>query len=226
MTFSLLGFDPASGRIGGIVSSSSPAVAARCLRVRAGVGAATSQNVTDPRLGPRLLDLLASGRSPQEALDAVVAEAPDVEYRQLAVVDVHGRAAVWSGAETLGVYASAAGEGALAAGNLLAGEGVPAAMVEAFAGAGAAGAPLGDRLVAALRAGLDAGGEAGPVHSAGLLIAHRVEWPVDDLRVDWADDPVGELAALWERWKPQSDGYVQRALEPAAAPSYGVPGDE
>src|SRR6185436_14689033 len=59
MTFSLLGADAEAGQVGGVISSSSPAVAARCLAVRAGVGAAASQNVTDPRLGPRLLDLLA-----------------------------------------------------------------------------------------------------------------------------------------------------------------------
>jgi uncharacterized Ntn-hydrolase superfamily protein len=85
---------------------------------------------------------------------------------------------------------------------------------------------LGDRLVAALRAGLEAGGEAGPVRSAGLLVADRVAWPVADLRVDWHDRPVDELAALWEVWKPQMDDYVTRALDPAGAPSYGVPGDD
>ncbi|TNF58782.1 MAG: DUF1028 domain-containing protein, partial [Rhodobacteraceae bacterium] len=86
---------------------------------------------------------------------------------------------------------------------------------------------LGDRLVAALRAGLAAGGEAGPVRSAGLLIVREVAWPVADLRVDWTEgDPIGELAALWALWKPQMRDYVTRALDPTAAPSYGVPGDE
>jgi uncharacterized Ntn-hydrolase superfamily protein len=96
-------------------------------------------------------------------------------------------------------------------------------MIEAFAAR--AGDALGDRLVAALRAGLAAGGEAGPVRSAGLLVADAVAWPVTDLRVDWAEDPVGELADLWELWKPQMDDYVLRALDPSAAPGFGVPGD-
>ena len=224
MTFSLLGADAGSGQIGIVVSSSSPAVAARCAWVRAGVGAAASQNVTDPRLGPRLLDLLEAGRSPQEAIDAVVATAADVEYRQLAVIDRQGRTAAYSGSRSLGTHACAHGRGTVAAGNLLADPAVPARMVEAFETS--AGGALGDRLVAALRAGLSAGGEDGPVRSAGLLIADAVAWPVADLRVDWADDPIAELAGLWERWKPQSDGYVVRALDPAAAPSFGVPGDE
>jgi uncharacterized Ntn-hydrolase superfamily protein len=223
VTFSLLGLDPETGELGMVVSSSSPAVAARCAFVRAGVGVAASQNVTDPRLGPQLLDLLEAGQSPEAAIDAVVASSRDAAYRQLAAVDRHGRAAAYSGAETLGVHASARGRDAVAAGNLLAGPAVPERMVEAFEAA--AGAALGDRLVAALRAGLAAGGEAGPVRSAGLLIAAAVPWPVSDLRVDWADDPVGDLAALWELWKPQADGYVTRALEPSAAPSFGVPGE-
>jgi uncharacterized Ntn-hydrolase superfamily protein len=85
---------------------------------------------------------------------------------------------------------------------------------------------LGDRLVAALREGLRAGGEAGPVHSAGLLVVSDVPWPVTDLRIDWSEDPVAELNALWRLWRPQADAYRLRALDPAAAPSYGVPGDE
>ena len=222
MTFSLLGIDPESGRLGAVVSSSSPAVAARCVFVRAGVGAATSQNITDPRLGPRILDLLETGATPEQAVGAIVASAPDVGYRQLTAIDAQGRTAAYSGDQTLGTHAAAHGDGAVAAGNLLAHTGVPERMVAAFAGGGA----LGDRLIAALRAGLSAGGEAGPVHSAGLLVADVVDWPVADLRVDWADDPVEDLAALWRLWAPQADGYVQRALDPSAAPTFGVPGDE
>jgi len=224
VTFSLLGIDAESGRIGSVVCSSSPAVAARCVAVRAGVGASASQNITDPRLGPQLLDLLAAGRSPQEAIDELVASERNVDYRQLSVVDGQGRTAVFSGARTLGEHASAQGSGVVAAGNLLADTAVPEAMVETFEAS--AGDPLGDRLIEALRAGLAAGGEAGPVRSAGLLLADVVPWPVADLRVDWAEDPIADLAALWELWKPQSEGYVLRALEPGAAPSFGVPGDE
>jgi uncharacterized Ntn-hydrolase superfamily protein len=97
MTFSLLGIDRESGSVGAVITSSSPAVGARCVAVRAGVGAAASQNVTDPRLGPRLLDLLATGATPQQAIDAVVASEPDVEYRQLAAIDTEGRVATYSG---------------------------------------------------------------------------------------------------------------------------------
>ncbi|MCU1654993.1 MAG: fimbrial assembly protein FimA, partial [Pseudonocardia sp.] len=145
-----------------------------------------------------------------------------------------GGTACFSGAHTLGAHASAvgpaaatadgaAGEGVVAAGNLLASEGVPAAMVAAFTGATG---ELEQRLVAALAAGLAAGGEAGPVRSAGLAVVADVAWRVTDLRVDWHDDPVGELARLVALWLPQRDDYVSRALAPSSAPSYGVPGDE
>ena len=77
------------------------------------------------------------------------------------------------------------------------------------------GDSLGDRLIAALRAGLAAGGEVSPVRSTGMVIAEAMPWPVTDLRVDWHDDPVGELAGLWPLWQPQADAYVGRALRPA-----------
>ncbi len=78
-----------------------------------------------------------------------------------------------------------------------------------------------------MRAALDAGGEAGPIHSAGLKIMGSVSWPIADLRIDWDDeDPISALASLWNRYFPQMDDYVERALSPDTAPSYGVPGDE
>ena len=87
---------------------------------------------------------------------------------------------------------------------------------------------LGDRLIATMRAGLAAGGEAGPVRSAGLLVVREVPWPVADLRVDWTTGgrcPIEELAALWEVYAPQLDDYVTRARDPGSAPRYGVAGD-
>jgi uncharacterized Ntn-hydrolase superfamily protein len=211
--------------LGAIVMSSSPAVAARCARARARVGAACSQNVTDPGLGDALLDRIAAGASAPDALAAITAAAAHIEYRQLAVVDAFGRAASFSGKQTLGTHADCTGEDCAAAGNLLADKGAPAAMAAAFAADPAA--DLADRLVAALRAGRDAGGEEGDVHSAGMVVVDAVAWPVTDLRIDWSDaDPVEELALLWRRWQPLQADYVTRALDPSVAPSYGVPGDE
>ncbi len=206
------------------IASSSPAVAARCAYSRAGIGAVASQNLTDPRLGPRALDLMEQGLSAPEALTRLAAESRFMAYRQVLAVDEAGRSAIHSGTEALGIWAEARGDNVAAGGNLLATEQVPAAMVRAF---GTAPGHLGDRLIAALRAGLEAGGEAGPVHSAGLQLADREAWPLADLRCDWTEGcPVAALARAWTIYKPQMQAYVQRAIDPRAAPSYGVPGDE
>ncbi|HEY0387369.1 MAG TPA: DUF1028 domain-containing protein [Gaiellales bacterium] len=224
MTFSLAGLCERTGMVGVVVSSSSPAVAARCAHARAGVGAAASQNITDPRLGPRMLDLIAAGVPAGEAVSRVAADAPHAAYRQLTAVDTSGSTAVFCGEQTLGLYGFAERPGAVAAGNLLGDAAVPGAMVDAFLAF--PDAHIGDRLVAALAAGLEAGGEAGQVRSAGMLVCDREPWPVTDLRVDWDDEPVERLAQLWKVWKPQAEAYVTRALNPEVAPSYGVPGDE
>jgi uncharacterized Ntn-hydrolase superfamily protein len=183
-----------------------------------------TQNITDPTLGPKGLDLLACGLSAEAALGRLRAEALHIEYRQLALVDRGGGTAAFSGSRTLGVHATVQGPGVVAAGNLLRAPDVPHAMISAFLAA--PDQPLATRLLAAMRAAVDAGGEEGPVHSAGLLVVRDVAWPVADLRVDWHEtDPIGALADLWARWAPQMDAYVTRALNPATAPAYGVPGD-
>ncbi len=223
MTFSIAVRCAETGMFGIAVSSSSPAVAARCAHARAGIGAFGTQNITDPRLGPLGLDLMAEGASAVEAMAALVQSAPHIEFRQLIAVDAAGGTAVYSGDRTLGTFATAQKHGVVAAGNLLRNEEIPAAMVAAFQ---RAQGHLGDRLLQAMAAALAAGGEEGPVHSAGMVLVRDVPWPVADLRVDWAeDDPIGQLHKLWDIYKPQLEAYVTRALNPTGAPSFGVPGD-
>ena len=224
MTFSLIARCPRSEQFAVAVTSSSPAVAARCAFARAGVGAATTQNVTDPRLGPQLLDALAAGMSAEQALAKVAGVAACPEYRQLTVLDSQGRTAVYSGAKTLGFHGTAQVENAASAGNLLTSTNVPQAVTAAFAATNPDD-ELGARVIAAMQAGLNAGGEAGPLKSAGLIVVDQQAWPLADLRVDWHDEPLAELARLWSIWQPQMYDYVTRALNPQAAPSYGVPGD-
>jgi uncharacterized Ntn-hydrolase superfamily protein len=221
MTFSIAAHQ--DGRFGIAATSSSPAVAARVVHLRDGVGAVTSQNITDPRLGPAVLDGLAAGSGAEAALAAVLADAPDTEYRQLTVVDATGAAATFSGGRTLGVHGEATGPHCAAAGNMLARPDIPEILCEAFA---AAGGELEERLLAALTAGLAAGGEAGPVYSAGLSTVSGVGWRDTDLRVDWQEEPIDALGRLLDVWLPQRDDYVRRGLEPAASPGYGVPGDD
>jgi uncharacterized Ntn-hydrolase superfamily protein len=215
MTFSLVGRCNRTGAVGAVIASASMAVAARCAAARAGAGAVCSQSTTDPRLREMLLEAMADGVAADDALAALTARTEDIAYRQLAAVDATGGSASYSGELALGEAADVCAAGAAAAGNLLADRGVPAAMLAAFGDR--AGESLGDRLIAALQAGLDAGGEISPVRSAGMIIAGSVPWPVTDLRVDWHDDPVGQLAGLWRAWQPQEESYVQRALRPAQA---------
>ncbi|TMV94052.1 DUF1028 domain-containing protein [Thioclava sp. BHET1] len=224
MTFSIVARCAQSGQLGVAISSSSPAVAARCARAQAGTGAVSSQNVTNPELGPLMLDRMASGARAAEAVAAARDGDTDPEYRQLLAIDARGTTSVHSGPKALGIWTSAEGRDCAAGGNMLKNEGIPAAMVAAFE---ADEGTLGDRLIVAMKAGLAAGGEAGPVHSAGLLIVDKQSWPYADLRVDWLDEacPIAALSDLWKLYRPQADDYVTRALNPSGAPSYGVPGD-
>ena len=224
------------------ISSSSPAVAARCAYAQAGVGVVASQNVTDPSLGPKVLDLLARGATAGEAVGIVMRSAAHPQYRQVLAVDARGESAIHSGSNVLGLWAEARDKDVACGGNLLANETVPAAMLESFQ---ASDGDLGDRLMTALQAGLKAGGEAGPVRSAGLKLVREVSWPVADLRCDWSEDgPIEQLAQLWTmahtriRKFNTKDTYpeqkldndlcqavVTRAIDPSKAPSFGVPGD-
>jgi uncharacterized Ntn-hydrolase superfamily protein len=222
MTFSIAARCSETGAFGVAISSSSICVASRCAFARAGVGAALTQNVTDPRLGPQALDLMAAGLSAADALARIAREAAHIRWRQLAAVDRAGATAYHIGAKTLGTHAVAAGEGCIALGNLLADRGVPQAMVAGFTNARG---HLAERLLSGLERGLAAGGEEGSVRSAGLLVADRQPWPVVDLRVDWHEQPIAALRALWTAYAPQLDAYVIRALDPDAAPTFGVPGD-
>ena len=224
MTFSVVARCADTGMFGVAISSSSPAVAARCSYTRAGVGAVASQNVTDPTLGPFALDLMAGGMSATEAIAGVRDQGKFIEYRQVLAVDKSGETAIHSGPNSLGIWTSAKARNVASGGNLLANDQIPQAMVDGFL---AAQGHIGDRLIAALRAALEAGGEAGPVHSAGMQIADKLTWPVADLRCDWTEQcPIEAVATAWDVYKPQLDAYVQRAIDPREAPSYGVPGDE
>ena len=224
MTISIAARCKRTGAFVVAISSSSPAVGSRCPNVRAGVGAVSSQNVTDPSLGPALLDALQSGLGAHDALAKVSSAATHPEFRQLTVVDNTGESAVYSGAKSLGINAEVTAKNVAAAGNMLANSGVIQAMVDAFNSS--VDQEIADRLIQALESGVKAGGEAGPVHSAAVIVATEVSWPTTNLRVDWDEDPIAKLREIYQVWAPQSQDYLTRALNPNTAPSYGVPGDE
>ncbi len=221
MTFSLAVRD--GDAFGSVICSSSPAVGARCVHLRDGVGAVHSQNITDPRLGARLLDLLEAGEPADDAVRRVVAEDGTAPFRQLVAVDAAGRTAVHSGTNALGTVGAHRAHGAAAAGNMLATPEVPRVLVEAWLGATG---PIESRLLTAFRAAMTEGGEAGPVYSAAIAVVSGHGWRTTDLRVDWSDDPLAAMTGLVEVWLPQRDDYIVRGEDPAHSPGYGVPGDD
>jgi uncharacterized Ntn-hydrolase superfamily protein len=224
MTFSIAGRCAKTGAFGVAITTSSIAVGARCPHARAGVGAVATQNVTDPALGPALLDSMSQGLSARDSIDSIIRNRPHIEYRQLTAVDRHGNSASWSGKNILGTFGVSEEKDCVAAGNLLKSSSLPKALTNAFAAN--ANEHLAERLLLSLEAGVAAGGEEGPVHSAALIVVHEQSYPLVSLRVDWSDDdPIAALRKLWEDYKPQMGAYLQRAIDPTQAPSYGVPGD-
>ena len=225
MTFSIAGHCTRTGMFGVAITTSSISVGARCPHARAGVGAAATQNVTDPTLGPKVLDAISAGASAAQAVATVSASAPFADYRQLLAVDANGVTGHFTGANILGTNNVSPGEHCIAAGNLLSSKAVPVAMSDAFAAN--ADQHLAERLLRALEAAVAAGGEEGDVHSAALLVVHEQPFPLVDLRCDWDDmDPIARLRGLWEAYSHEMQAYLDRALNPSVAPSYGVPGDE
>ena len=217
MTYSIIARCPATGAFGGAIATSNLAVGARCLRLAHGVGAFLSQHRTDPRLGDIGLAALARGERAEAAVAAVVeAGGASIGWRQLGALDAAGLAAAHHGARIYSIHAHAEADGVLALGNILGHPDVPAAMVQAFVGVDA---PLAERLICALEAGREAGGEiGGPVRSAALRVTGPDRLDERDLRVDIADEAVSALRALLEAHAAAVGQQRALALDPEAHP--------
>lgn len=212
MTFSLAARDPATGMFGIAIATSAVAVGNRCPWVRAGVGAITTQHRTDTRCGPIGIDLLSKGYSAKEVVRLLAESNEFPQERQFAAVDREGRVAFFNGPEIECINAGHVGEQCVSTGNFIANTDVPRKMVEAYEAS--AHMPFADRLLAAVDAGLEAGGETKPIMSAALLIADRNSWPLVDLRVDWKEEPLTELRRLWEFFEPHQERFVKQVLTP------------
>lgn len=217
MTYSIAARCAKTGAFGIALTSSSICVASRCAWVSP-FGVVATQNVTDPALGPSGLALLRQGLGAGAVISALLAGTPEPEWRQIGVLDRYGKSALHSGTQALPVAALAEGDGCFALGNLLATSDIPRRMVAAFEST--AEADLAERLLRALETGLEAGGETGDEHAAGLHVAEGYDWPTVDLRVDWHDEPISELRRIWELYAPQRAAYKSRALAPGRAPSF------
>lgn len=217
MTYSLLGRCARTGQFGAAVATSSIAVGSRVPHVAPRLGGVLTQHRTDPRLGPRGLELLRGGCSAEEALAALVASTPHHRWRQLAILDSQGRTAHFHGAAVKPALGAVHVPDGVALGNILAHDRVPAAMAAAFSES--ADQPLAERLMRAMEAGEAAGGEGKPVISAALVVMEAEIFPLVDLRVDLAPEAITALRTLWNTYAPSVRDYVTRAVDPDAAPS-------
>ncbi|MGH2857756.1 MAG: DUF1028 domain-containing protein [Solirubrobacteraceae bacterium] len=211
MTFTILGRSPQTGQLGAATATSDLAVGSRVLHGAAGVGIAATQHRTDPRLGPELLERLRAGDTAVAAMTAVANGTPHRAWRQLGVLDATGGSASYSGPRVWPVQAQLRGEDCLVVANMLVDGGVATAIVDGFA---RTGGELADRLLVALIAGEQAGGEAGDLRSAALLVVERESFPLIDLRIDNAVAPLAGLQALWTAYRPHTRAFVTRALDP------------
>ncbi|RBY91745.1 DUF1028 domain-containing protein [Blastococcus sp. TBT05-19] len=198
MTFSVVASDPATGDMGIAVSSCILAVGRAVPSARPGVGVVAVQARSRRGLGTTLLDGLASGGTPGSLVRRAAHSAEDAD-RQIAVLAPGGRVAADTGRGSLPVSGHLVGEGFSVQGNMLASSDVLPAMAHAFTGATGS---LPDRLLAALTAGQDAGGDLRGRQSASLLVISGTPATEDDdgvrvdLRVDDSGDPVAQLRML------------------------------
>jgi len=216
MTYSIAAKCPRTGMFGAAVTTSSIAVGARCVYARAGVGVVLTQHRTDPRLGPKGLELLTQGLGAKEVIRRLTEGAPGIGWRQLAVVDREGRTAVFHGDRISSVHSADEGPGHVAVGNIIRTKAVTRAMADAFAADPQL--HLAERLVRSMEAGYAAGGEPKQVKSAALLVVDRESFPLIDLRVDFDAQPLVQLRWLWEIYEPSVKLYVDRAVNPDSVP--------
>lgn len=212
MTFSIAARCERTGAFGIGITTSSICVGARCPFVLSNTGAVLSQHSTDPGLGLRGIELLKTGKSAQQVIDELVKTGRKLSWRQLAAVDSKGGVAHFTGDDCSPERSGAAGPNCVAIGNLLRRKELTKAMIDGFMER-----PqdvLAERLLRALDAGLEAGGEHNPVRSAALLVAEKFPFPEVNLRVDWHEEPVAKLRRLWNRYKPDQAMYMQRVNDP------------
>jgi uncharacterized Ntn-hydrolase superfamily protein len=198
-TFSLVACDPRNGDLGVAVASKFLAVGALVPWAQAGVGAVATQAWANTSYGPRGLELIAAGKSPKEALDTLIQDDPQADQRQAGMVDAQGHSATWTGDGCQSWAGGLAGPNFAAQGNILVGEATITALAETFQ---RETGPLWRRMVAALAAGQQAGGDSRGQQSAALLVVREhggyggFNDRMIDLRVDDAAQPIEELSRL------------------------------
>src|SRR5579863_2053290 len=199
MTWSIVTHDPATGAFAVAVATRAFAVGAYCPFVSAGVGAVSTQSMTNRYLGPAILDGLARGLSPDAAIEGALAGDAGSGLRQVHAVDRHGRSAAWTGRNCVEWCGSVAAAGISVAGNMLAGEPTIAETLAAWQAH--PGLDLPERLMTAMEAGQAAGGDRRGRQSAAMVVTTTEDFPDLSLRVDDSAEPLPELRRLVGIWR-------------------------
>jgi uncharacterized Ntn-hydrolase superfamily protein len=212
MTFAVSARCPETGKFGVAISTRPMAVGARCPFIVPGVGVVVSMAYTDPRLGLLGTKLLKLGYSAKKVLEELASSDPNIEYRQISVIDRDGNAVARTGARNRDWSGALTEPNLVAKGNALTSERTATAMFDTYRAA--KGVPIEERLMRALEAGRDAGGQHGGQHSANLIIYSKQDYPLVDLRVDEHEEPIGELRRLHDLYAPQAEYYELRPWQP------------
>lgn len=218
MTWSIVAHDPNRDAFAVAVATKAFAVGASCPFVRAGVGAVSTQSMTNRYLGPAILDAMARGLHPAAAIESALAGDDGRGIRQVHAVDRFGRTAAWTGGNCVEWCGSVSAGGISVAGNMLAGPDVVAATLASWKAGGALDMP--DRLMAAMEAGQAAGGDRRGKQSAAMVMVTTEDFPDLNLRVDDAAEPLAELRRLLGIWK--TEGVPRLGMAPCKANPSGL----
>lgn len=219
-TFSIVGRCQRSGMLGVAVATAVPAVGSLCPYIRAGVGAVSTQSWVNPYLAIETLDLIEQGAAAPDALAQALEADEGHALRQIGVVDAAGRAAAWSGGDCTQWYGDIADHDMSVQGNMLVGEATLTAMVESFRATKDSDLP--ERLLKALEAGDDAGGDKRGKQSAALAVHHQEAYAWLDLRVDDHAEPVTELRRIHGIAVHQLQPFLQ-GMPKRGQPAGGLP---
>ena len=218
MTWSIVAHDPNSGAFAVAVATKAFAVGASCPFVRAGVGAVSTQSLTNRYLGPAVLDAMARGLSPAAAIEGALAGDAGRGIRQVHAVDRNGRTAAWTGQNCVEWCGSVSAGGISVAGNMLAGEPTVAATLACYRANQTL--PMPDRLMTAMEAGQAAGGDRRGKQSAAMVMVTTEDFPDLNLRVDDHAEPLQELRRLLSIWKVE--GVSRLGMAPSKANPSGL----
>lgn len=199
LTWSLLAHEPETGTFAVAVTTCALAVGASCPFLRAGVGAVSTQSITNRYLGPAVLDAMARGLSPAAAIEGALVGDDGKHLRQIHALDRHGRSAAWTGENCVAWAGARSGTGWSVAGNMLSGEEVIADTIASFLARQELALP--ERMMQALQAGEAAGGDKRGRQSAALKLITTEDFPDIDLRVDDHANPLNELERLLKLWR-------------------------